>query len=168
MCETCPAPQPGRPRITRAAKTQWALMMLAIIGALAVGALGGGSEQAPDEQRSMTAADRVFVDDMARQAARARRLAARAAGSPRLEALARRLEREDRRLAGRGQIPSPAERMLRPADANRAVRDAIRRHVVEDRIIAQLALATGTSAVTKRAAVELLRASRDWTGLLRD
>ena len=159
MCETCRMPEPGRGGVARAAKIQWALVVLVTVGALVAGVLGGNSEP----ERSVTAPDRVFRGDMARQADDANRLVAQAAGSPRLEELAQRIERVDRGLAGRNRRSPAAERTTEARTDDRALRDAIRRHVVEDRIIAQIGLETGSSASTRRAAAELLRASRDWT-----
>jgi hypothetical protein len=144
MCETCPVPDAGSPRISAAAKLHAAVIALVIIGSLVAVAAGGGDQAPSGQERS-----------------------AQAAGSPRLVELARQKAREDRRLGARlpaSGAAAPGARL--PAD-DRAIQRAFRRHVAEDRIIARIALASASSAGTRRAAAAVLRGSRDWTARLR-
>jgi hypothetical protein len=100
---------------------------------------------------------------MARQAADAKRIAAQAADLPVIAHLARSIESQDRRIAGAAAgLPAHATEPLTSGYA-RSVRDAIRRHIAADRIIATVALETGASAKTMRAAAALLRASEMWS-----
>jgi hypothetical protein len=160
MCETCHVPRSSGSRVSRAASLTRLLLVFATIGALAAVALGQDSRPGP-KPRARADADRVFLDDMARQAADAKSIAAQAADLPLLADLARSIESQDRRIAGASAGP-PAREPLRSGHV-RSVRDAIRRHVGADRIIARVALETGTGAKTTRAAAALLRASEMWS-----
>ena len=162
MCETCHVPGSNASSAPRATRITQIVLVLVTIGTLAAVALSQESQPAPNP-RAPSVPDRVFLDDMARQLADARRIAAQAADSPLFEDLVRRIERDDRQIAG--DAPgAPARGRQRPGPVNdRAVRNAIRRHITADRIIARVALETAAGAETRREAAALLRASRAWT-----
>jgi hypothetical protein len=162
MCQSCQLPENERPRIRRAAMIVWGAILLATAATGLVATLGGGPD-APPAQRSARLVDRVFYDDMARQAADAGRLVAQASGSSRVLALARRIEVADRGVLVHGaaeELPRPTW-LAAPVDSD--VRAGIRRHIAQDRIIARIALETATTSAARRAAALLLRRSRDWT-----
>jgi hypothetical protein len=161
MCDTCHVPDGEPMRRSRAAKLHAAVIALAVAGSLIAAVAGGSADQPP-----VTAGDRVFHADMARQAADASRIAAQAAGSPPLAELARRIGREDRRLGGRVPVSGVAAPDDRPPAGDRDLRSAVERHIAEDRLIARIALGSASSAGTRRAAAALLRTSRDWTARL--
>jgi hypothetical protein len=133
---------------------------LVVAGVLLAGALG----VARDERRGQESAtpERVFVSDMARQTADARQLVTRADASSGIAALARRIERQDRDVLGDARVVSSKPLAAEAGSDPGALRAALRRHISEDRIIARVELATGTSARVKDLAARLLEQSRDW------
>lgn len=140
----------------------WVAILLAVAATGLAATLGGGAD-APPAQRSARLADRVFYGDMARQTADAGRLVAQASGSSRLLALARRIEVADRGALVDGAAQERARPAGLAAPAGSRVRDGIRRHIAQDRIIARIALETATTGDARREAALLLRRSREWT-----
>ena len=140
----------------------WAAIPLAAVATGLAATLGVGAD-APPAQGSARLVDRVFYDDMARQTAVAGRLVARASGSPGLLALARRIEVADRSALVDVAAPERAQSTGGAATADSRVRGDVRRHIVQDRIIARIALETAATSDARRAATLLLRRSREWT-----
>jgi hypothetical protein len=133
---------------------------LVVAGVLLAGALGMSRDQRRGQEP--TTPERVFLTDMAQQTADARQLVTRAGPSAGVTALASRIERQDHDVLGDARVV-PSQPLAAEAGSDPdALRAALRRHISEDRIIARVELATGTSARVKDLAARLLEHSRTW------
>lgn len=163
MCETCAQPHSSRPRVPWVAKSQLAAVAIGLAVMALAGAFGSNRQAPSTPAADGSAPDRVFAEDIARQTAESRDLLARAATSPALATLLRRIEREDSNALAATRLARAPVPLTRAAPLESSMRQAVRRHIAADRIIAQVEVATGTRGSAKRAATRLLEISRTWS-----
>jgi hypothetical protein len=154
------------PAFTRMAKLRWGALLLCVAAATAIIALHGG-RSAGGDQEALSPADTVFLNDMTRQADDAKTLVRRADREPELRSVARSIRRTDLAV-----LAGPGARPARPGataslEGSMALRQALARHVANDRIIARVALRSAVSTATKRSAEQLLASSRRWAEIVR-